>query len=213
MCFRHKLSLSWVASPRYSFMFRRLTLPIRTQRLLLRDFVVADFGAIHAYSSDPEVTRFMFFGPRDEADSQDYLQGMLESQAREPRFVWELAVVRCSDDRLIGACDLTLEDEREGDLGYILARHAWGEGYATEAARAMVDAGFRQLGLERIFATCDVGNVASAHVLEKVGLRREALLKNHKQAKGRWWDSYLYGIAQSEWQQTARSDEHASSQE
>lgn len=194
-------------------MSRRLTLPIRTGRLLLRDFVAADFGAIHAYSSDPEVTRFMFFGPRDEADSQDYLHGMLESQAREPRFVWELAIVRRSDDCLIGACDLTLEDEREGDLGYILARHAWGQGYATEAARAMVDAGFGQLGLERVFATCDVDNAASARVLEKVGLRREALLKHHKQAKGRWWDSYLYGIARTEWQQTARTGKHASSQE
>jgi ribosomal-protein-alanine N-acetyltransferase len=194
-------------------MTRRLTLPIRTGRLLLRDFVAADFDAIHAYSSDPEVTRFMFFGPRDEAASQDYLHEMLESQAQEPRLVWELAIVRRSDNRLIGACDLTLEDEREGDLGYILARHAWGQGYGTEAARAMVDAGFRQLGLERVFATCDVDNAASAHVLEKVGLRHEALLKNHKQAKGRWWDSYLYGIVRSDWQQTARTDKRASSQE
>jgi len=181
--------------------------------LLLRDFVAADFGAIHAYSSDPEVTRFMFFGPRDEADSRDYLQRMFESQIQEPRLTWELAIVHRSDDRLIGACDLTLEDEREGDLGYMLARDAWGQGYATEAARATVDAGFEQLGLERIFATCDVDNAASAHVLEKAGLRCEALLESHKEAKGRWWDSYLYAIVRSEWSQTTRTDKDTGSQQ
>ena len=128
-------------------MARCLHLPIRTERLLLRDFVAADLNAIHAYSSDPEVTRFMFFGPRSETDSRHYLQRMLESQAQKPRLTWELAIVRCSDDRLIGACDLTLEDEHEGDLGYIFARDVWGQGYATEVARAMVAAGFEQLGL------------------------------------------------------------------
>lgn len=192
-------------------MTRCLHLPIRTERLLLRDFVATDLNAIHAYSSDPEVTRFMFFGPRSEADSRDYLQRMLESQAQKPRLTWELAIVRRSNDRLIGACDLTLEDEREGDLGYILARDAWGQGYATEVARAMVAAGFEQLGLERVFATCDVDNAASAHVLEKAGLRRETLLKNHKEARGRWWDSYLYAIARGEWRQAVQTDKHTDS--
>ena len=192
-------------------MARCLHLPIRTERLLLRDFVAPDLNVIHAYSSDAEVTRFMFFGPRSETDSRDYLQRMVESQAQKPRLTWELAIVCRSDDRLIGACDLTLEDEREGDLGYILARDAWGQGYATEAARAMVAAGFEQLGLERVFATCDVDNAASAHVLEKAGLRQETLLKNHKEARGRWWDSYLYAIVRGEWRQDLQTDKHTDS--
>src|SRR5215510_8451069 len=129
----------------------RLALPLYTPRLLLRDFLPTDLQAIHAYASDPEVTRFMFYGPRDEADTIAYLQRMLQSQVERPRRMWELAVIRRADDRLIGACDVTLENAHEGDLGYIFARNAWGQGYASEAARAMVDAGFAQLQLERIF--------------------------------------------------------------
>jgi [ribosomal protein S5]-alanine N-acetyltransferase len=179
-----------------------LHLPLHTPRLLLRDFISADFQAIHAYASDPEVTRFMFYGPRDEADAAAYLQRMLQSQHERPRRIWELAVIRREDARLIGACDVTLEaHEPAGDLGYIFAREAWGQGYASEAARAMVDAGFTQLRLERMFATCAIDHGASAHVLEKVGLRRRTILRQYKEAKGHWWDMYLYEISRTEWQQ------------
>lgn len=167
---------------------------------MLRDFVATDFDAVHAYASDPEVTRFMFFGPRDEADTHDYLRRMLASQAATPRMIWELAVLRRVDGRLIGACDLTMEDSVESDLGYILAKDVWRQGYATEVARTLVRAGFEQLGVGRIFATCDVDNVGSMRILEKAGLRREALLEKHKEAKGRWWDSYLYAITRAEWE-------------
>jgi ribosomal-protein-alanine N-acetyltransferase len=183
-------------------MCAQLHLPLHTPRLLLRDFILADFQAIHAYASDPEVTRFMFYGPRDEADTAAYLQRMLQSQRERPRRIWELAVIRREDARLIGACDVTIEEnEPAGDLGYIFAHEAWGQGYASEAARAMVDAGFAQLHLERVFATCAIDHSASAHVLEKVGLRRRTVLRQYKEAKGRWWDMYLYEISRTEWQQ------------
>jgi [ribosomal protein S5]-alanine N-acetyltransferase len=154
--------------------------------------VPADFAPIHAYASDSDVTRFMFHGVRSEADTRDYLDRMLASQRARPRLIWELAVVVTSAGRLIGACDLTCEDGREGDLGFIFSKDVWGTGYATEAAREMVRAGFDDLKLERIFATCDVENLASARVLEKAGLTRTARLDRHKHALGEWWTSYLY---------------------
>jgi RimJ/RimL family protein N-acetyltransferase len=175
----------------------------------LRDFLPTDLQAIHAYASDPEVTRFMFYGPRDEADSTADLQRMLQSQGERPRRTWELAVTRRADDRLIGACDVTLENTHEGDLGYIFAREVWGQGYASEAARAMVDAGFAQLQLERMFATCAVEHGASARVLEKAGLRRRMVLHRHKEAKGRWWDMWLYDLTRADWQAAAVSWQHA----
>ena len=177
-----------------------LDLPLSTPRLRLRDFLPTDFQAIHAYASDPEVTRFMFYGPRDDADTMAYLQRMLQSQVEHPRRMWELAVIRRIDDRLIGACDVTLDNVHAGDLGYILAREAWGQGYASEAARAMVNAGFAQLQLERIFATCAVAHGASARVLEKAGLRRRTVLHRYKEAKGRWWDMWLYDVTRADWQ-------------
>jgi RimJ/RimL family protein N-acetyltransferase len=143
----------------------------------------------------------MFYGPKDEADTRDYIQRMLDSQVERPRLIWELAIVRRADSRLIGACDLTLENKDEADLGYILARDVWGQGYATEATREMVCAGFEQLNLKRIFAMCEVNNISSARVLEKAGLHRRTILPNYKEAKGRWWDMYLYAITSSEWRE------------
>jgi RimJ/RimL family protein N-acetyltransferase len=181
-------------------MARRLNLPLHTPRLCLRDFLPIDLQAIHAYASDPAVTRFMFYGPRDDADSTAYLQRMLQTQVERPRRTWELAVIRRADHRLIGACDVTLDHEREGDLGYIFAREVWGQGYASEAAHAMVNAGFAQLQFGRILATCAVEHGASARVLEKSGLQRRTVLRRYKKAKGRWWDVWLYDLTRADWQ-------------
>lgn len=176
-----------------------MILPIRTARLQLRDFVHDDFDAVHAYASDADVTRFMFYGPRTEDETRLYFEHVIAAQTVTPRTLWELAIVRTTDDRLIGACDLTFDGRGEADLGFILARDAWGHGYATEAARALVVAAFQSLGASRVFATCDIGNHASARVLEKAGLRREATLERHIFAKGTWWTSFLYAIAVEQW--------------
>jgi len=141
----------------------------------------------------------MFYGPRTLADTRAYLDRMIASQREVPRMVWELGVLQVSDGRLVGACDLTMEGPKEADLGFILSRDVWGLGYATEVARAMVREGFQQLGLSRIVATCDVLNGASARVLEKAGLRREATLEQHQYAKGTWWTSFLYAVRREQW--------------
>lgn len=172
---------------------------MRTARLFARDFEPSDFDAIHAYASDPEVTRFMFFAPRSRDETRDYLERMLLTQRQVPRVVWELAMVRAGDGRLIGGCDLTIEQPQQADLGFILAKAAWGHGYATEIARALVAAAFEALGVDRVFATCDVDNYASARVLERAGLRREARLDQHKFARDRWWTSFLYALQRDEW--------------
>src|SRR5215218_6999181 len=104
-----------------------IALPILTERLLLRDFVPEDWQAVRAYASDPEVARFMFWPPRDEAASRAYVDRMVTSQAEQPRLIYALAVVRRADRRLIGECDLTLDAAAAGDLGYALARDVWGE--------------------------------------------------------------------------------------
>ena len=176
-----------------------LGIPLQTARLTLRDFNPNDFDAIHAYASDPAVTRYMFYGPRSVADTHAYLERMLASQGEEPRLIWELGAVVTAVDRLVGACDLTLENPQEADLGFIFSQDVWGRGYATEAARTLIRVGFEQLRLNRIFSTCDVANGASARVLEKAGLQREATLERHKYARGQWWTSFLYAVRREQW--------------
>jgi RimJ/RimL family protein N-acetyltransferase len=179
---------------------RALRLPIETGRLALREFVPGDYDAVYAYASDPRVTRHMLYGPRDPMDTHDYLRRVLGYQKNDPRLVWELAVEQRSDHALIGACDITILKAGEGDLGYMLRHASWGKGYATEIARALIDAGFTELGLERIISTVETGNVRSMRVLEKAGLRWEALYRRFAEAKGRWWDCHLYCISRAEWE-------------
>jgi RimJ/RimL family protein N-acetyltransferase len=179
---------------------RTLSLPIGTARLNLRDFVKLDFDAIHAYSSDPRVTKYLFFGPRDADSTADYLEGLLASQKEVPRTRFELAVEEIESGRVVGACDLSLIERSVVDLGYMLGLPDWGKGYATEIALALVDAAFFDLRADRIISTVDVNNQASIRVLEKIGMRWEAVFRKHRRAKNRWWDCHLFVLPREVWE-------------
>jgi RimJ/RimL family protein N-acetyltransferase len=174
---------------------------IHTERLILRDFDKTDWQAVHVYASDPEVVRYMDWGPNTEEETKDFIHRSIASQKEKPRPNYTLAIILKAEDRLIGSCGLhvTNRDHREGWLGYCLNRHSWRQGYATETVKALLGFGFQQLGLHRIYATCDPANSDSAHVLEKVGMQREGHLREHKWAKDRWRDSWLYAVLESDW--------------
>jgi ribosomal-protein-alanine N-acetyltransferase len=178
-------------------------LPISTERLILRDFVESDWAAVHVYAVDPEVVRFMPWGPNEEATTRSYIASVLNSQRASPRRSFELAVTLRADGRLVGGCGFHASDmyHREGWIGYVLNRDSWGQGYATEAARALLAFGFDHFELHRIYATCDPHNHGSAHVLEKLGMRREGHLRENKWQKGTWRDSFLYAILEPEYRQ------------
>jgi ribosomal-protein-alanine N-acetyltransferase len=179
---------------------RTLIIPVRTQRLILREFVKSDFEAVHAYSSDPRVTRYLFFGPRDEEGTADYLEGLLASQRERPRTRFELAVEEIASARVIGACDLSIIERNVVDLGYMLGIENWGKGLATEIALALIDAAFFDLRADRVISTVDVNNSASIRVLEKIGMRWEAVYRKHRRAKNRWWDCHLFVLPREVWE-------------
>jgi ribosomal-protein-alanine N-acetyltransferase len=179
---------------------RTLTLPVRTDRLHLREFVESDFHAVHAYSSDPRVTRYLFFGPRDEDGTAEYLVGLLASQRERPRFRFELAVEVIESGQVIGACDLSFIERNVVDLGYMLGIEHWGKGYATEISLALIDAAFADLRADRVISTVDVNNGASIRVLEKIGMRWEAVFRKHRRAKNRWWDCHLFVLPREVWE-------------
>ena len=182
---------------------RKLTLPVRTARLNLREFIAMDFAAVLAYSSDPRVTRYLFFGPRDEESTAEYLEELLASQREQPRTRFELAVEEIASGKLIGACDLSLVESNAVDLGYMLGVEQWGKGYATEIALALVDAAFFDLRAQRVISTVDVNNAASIRVLEKIGMRWEAVYRKHRRAKNRWWDCHLFILPREVWEASA----------
>lgn len=180
---------------------------IRTKRLVLRDFEEADWEAVHEYASDPEVVRYLAWGPNTEEESKSFIQRALAHQDEKPRRNFTLAIVLKENNILIGGCGIYVSDpdNREGYIGYVLNRYFWGHGYATETAQALLEFGFNQLKLHRIFATCDPDNIASKRVLEKIGMQYEGRFREHKWVKGKWRNSLFYAILDHEWMKLKRS--------
>lgn len=178
---------------------RGLELPIETPRLTLREFAAGDLDAMLAYGTDKRVTRYMLFAPDSEPAARRHLGAVIRQQGDPARNAWELAAVRRDDGCVIGACDLTLANRREGDLGYVLAHAHWGQGYAAEIVTQMLAAAFEQLRLQRVISTIDVRNKRSMRVVEQAGLRWEGTLRRHIQARGRWWDVEVYALSREEW--------------
>ena len=175
---------------------------ITTARLVLRDFVADDWRAVQVYQSDARYLRFNPWTARPEAEVRAFVQRFISHQSQDPRRKFQLAITLPENGRLIGNVGVRRksENEWEADLGYELDPHYWGQGYATEAARAMLAFGFRELNLHRISAECRPDNTASAHVLEKLGMRREGHLRENEYFKDRWWDTWVYGVLAQEWQ-------------
>ncbi|MFI4966935.1 MAG: GNAT family N-acetyltransferase [Caulobacterales bacterium] len=173
--------------------------PIRTERLVLREFRDGDLADIHAYAAMPEVSRFMTWGPNTPQESRAFMERALAQQADWPRKHVGLAIER--DGVAIGSIrlDLKSEENADADIGYTLSRDHWRQGLATEAASALLTIAFGTLGLHRVWATCDVQNVGSRGVMEKLGMRREAHFRHDVLVRGAWRDSYLYAILADEW--------------
>jgi ribosomal-protein-alanine N-acetyltransferase len=183
---------------------------LQTERLILREFTLEDFDAVHVYGADPGVTRFTSFGPNTLAESEDFLTRAAGAALTEPRRSYDLAIVREADGLLLGGVGLHLSGTGltggcgppnvfRAELGYVLRTDVWGHGFAAEAGTAMVGYGFGALGLHRIFAECHTANRASERVMEKIGMQREGLLRQHARITGEWCDVVVCGMLRDEW--------------
>lgn len=178
-----------------------MELPLQTPRLLLRDFVEDDWGAVHTYAHRPEVSRFMPWGPNSEQDSRDFVGRALAAQVASPRLSFEIAVIWRESGQLIGGCHLSVQNQTQGvgEIGYCLHPDFWGRGCAAEASGALLALGFEELQLHRLQATCDPENKGSRRVLEKLGMQLEGRLRQNLQIRGQWRDSLLWSILENEW--------------
>ncbi len=167
-----------------------------TERLLLRDFVADDWPAVLAYQRDPRYLRLYEWAARSEADVRAFVAMFIAHQQEQPRARFQLAVTLRADGRLIGNCGIRLAapGSHRAEIGYELAPDEWGHGYATEAARAMVQFGIAQLGVTRLEAWTVADNAASARVLVKLGFVEEGRLPNYHYYKGRYWDAVVFGL-------------------
>lgn len=172
---------------------------LRTARLVLRGFRMADVDVVRDLASDPGVARntLNIPHPYEREDAESWIQSHPNQLERRESVTY--AVTADVEGGVVGAVGLILEFEHErAELGYWIGRPFWGRGYATEAARAVVAWGFRALELHRIHASHFPRNPASGQVLRNLGMRHEGSLRQHVKK----WDEFLdlerFGLLRAE---------------
>jgi RimJ/RimL family protein N-acetyltransferase len=173
---------------------------LQTERLRLRPFSEADADDIFALHSDAEVLRYWDSPAWTEPDRAQRFVVRCRELAEEGTGA-RLAVDRVEDGAFVGWCTLNgwNPDYRSASLGYCYGEAAWGHGYATEAATALLPWAVETLDLNRVQAETDTRNVASARVLEKLGFVREGTLRENCVVNGDVSDSWVYGLLRREW--------------
>ena len=147
---------------------------LETQRIRLREFEEDDVDALYSLDSDPDVMRYISDGRTcTRADIESAIPRVRNYYQQNPGYGIWLAELKDDGQFLGWACLKHLDQTEDIEVGYRLMKAFWNQGYATEAARALIDYGFEQLKLDRIVAITHPDNAASQRVLEKCGLRRE----------------------------------------
>ena len=180
--------------------------PIRTERLLLRPFEAGDLDALHSWQSRPDVARFLYWEARSREEAGAALvHKMAATWLWEEGDVLSLAVQRLDTGDVIGDVNLEWlsEEHQQGELGFVFHPDHHGRGYASEAAKVLLRLGFTNLGLHRIVGRCDARNTASAALMERLGMRREAHLREADMFKGEWGEEYVYALLDREFSPTS----------
>jgi len=160
-----------------------------------------DFAAYTDYQSRDDVYRYLYAQPPvGEALAQQFRK-VLEAPFERDGDILRLAVTRNNDGAVLGEVLLKLASTAalQCEVGYVFHPGYGGQGYATEAAGAMIDVGVSQLGFHRIFARLDAANAGSVGVVERLGMRREAHLIQNDCFNGVWGDEFIYAVLAAEW--------------
>ncbi len=176
-------------------------LPIETPRLRLRPLRSGDLAALHAIQAREDVCRWLYWGPRTREEVREALEHHIAGLRERPEDGVVLAVEPVATGELVGRVNLSLgpPEQRQGEIGFLMHPDHQGHGYATEAAAAMLALAFETYGLHRVVGRLEARNVASARVLEKLGMRREAHLIENEWIKDEWQSELVYAVLAREW--------------
>lgn len=184
-------------------MLLRPSYPVLTDRLALRPFVVDDVEAMLAYRGRADVCRYLPFEPQDRDVLLERLAGpvLSRSDLTGEDQALTLGAWRRDTGRLAGDVILFLRSEvdRRGEIGWVFDPEHGGQGLATEAARAVLDLAFGDLGLHRVEARLVPENQRSAALCERLGMQREAHFRQLERAADGWVDLVVYGLLAEEW--------------
>ena len=171
---------------------------LETARLQLRPFRLRDVDDVLVYATEPEWALYMPVPqPYTQADEEKFIAGQVLLD-REVHPTWAITYAGA----VIGGINLRFHfDHHVGEMGYSIARSSWGQGLATEAARAVMEVAFTAYAsLNRLRAMADARNIGSLRVMEKLGMSREGVLRQNRLVRGEFIDEVWCGVLRPEWE-------------
>lgn len=160
-----------------------------------------DLDDLAAMQGDPDVCRYLLYEARPREKVAEILARDRAATRLADQGDYIQPAIRAADGAFLGTMYFTISslDDRTAEIGWILAPHAQGHGYGTEAARLLLGLAFEELGLHRVYAELDPRNTASVRMCERLGMRHEAHHIEHLWLKGEWTDTGVYAILEREW--------------
>jgi RimJ/RimL family protein N-acetyltransferase len=185
-------------------------LTLKTERLILRPFERSDLDDVLAYYSLPEVQRYLDWKARDKTEAKAAFEAMRkQKRLTRPGEILTLAIVRKTDGAVMGHVSLRWTDATagQGEIRFAVAPVYRRHGYCDEAVRAVLDLGFDEFKLHRIFAVTAGDNEASARLLKSIGMRLEAHYREHALFQGEWDEELHFAILSREWKRGGKVHE------
>ncbi len=179
-----------------------MTLPIETERLILRKYREADIPDIVEYSADPEISRVVSWA-RGKRATPDSVGAFIKSQRNvllgAPEWL-DLAIELKQKNKVAGTIGMICRPHHQGQIGFALGTGYQMQGLATEAAQAILELGFTAVGLHRIYAETTTWNRRSWKLMERIHMRREAHFRESEYNDGEWRDGLIYAVLRTEWE-------------
>jgi len=183
------------------------TLPLQTDRLILRTFERGDLDEVAAYHTLPSVQRYVHSRTRDASEVGAALNIMRSHvNLQRPGDTLTLAMVRKGDHKILGHVSLHWSDATagQGEVRFVINPSYSGQGYANEAISALLNLAFDHYRIHRIFARSDGRNHHSIKLMQQMGMRLEAHYREHALFQGEWDEELHFAILDREWQRSSK---------
>ncbi|WP_371679761.1 GNAT family N-acetyltransferase [Streptomyces sp. NBC_01276] len=158
----------------------------------LDKIVLDDWLAVHSWACLPEACRYQSWGPNTEVQTQDFVDSAVNAWSDTPQHRFPFVARVARDVVGMGELHVRSHKQRQGEISYIVHPRVWGQGIGAEIGRQLLAYGFDELGLHRIYATCDPRNLGSSRVLSKIGMAYEGCLRHTALLHDGWRDSVIF---------------------
>jgi RimJ/RimL family protein N-acetyltransferase len=179
-----------------------MALSIETERLYLRRLELGDIDDIYSIAEVPSTAKHLKgLAELSVEGVKQFIEFHREHLPHDLGLCFDLAIELKDENKVIGLVSLINNEHQQGQLGFVLNVLYQRQGFASEAVRAVITFGFKELHLHRIFAQMDRKNISSWMLLERVGMRREAFFQHDRFEEGEWHDTFIYAILEDEWRE------------